>query len=103
MSIHEDNMPKFTPYFNLQQSLASERQGLCPELESHLRQVLQLNGMNINSDVLHGQFVDPKTRQYWQEMGIDPDSEDEVYALELRLGNEEYPSSPGVVKKPRII
>lgn len=98
----EDNMPAFTPYFSLHQSLVNEHQGLCPELESHLRQVLQLNGMNQHSDVLYGQFVDPKTRQYWQEMGMDPDSEDEVYELQNRLGNEEYPTPPGVLKKLRV-
>lgn len=101
MTVHEDLMPALTPYFSLQQSIANERQGLSPEHEAHLRQVLQLNGMNLNNDVLHGPFVDPKTRQYWQEMGIDPDSEDEVYALQYLLGREEYPTTPGVVKKYR--
>jgi|GEM_PF-5023953 len=97
----EENMPAFTPYFSLQQSLANEHQGLCPEIEPYLRQALQVSGINQHSDVLYGQFVDPRTRQYWQEQGIDPDSEDEVYELQNRLGNEEYPLPPGALKKLR--
>lgn len=98
----EETMPAFTPYFSLHQSLANEHQGLCPELETHLRQVLQLNGINQHSDVLYGPFVDPKTRFDWQLMGMDPDSEDEVYELQNRLGIEECPSFPGVLKKLRV-
>lgn len=95
-------MPAYLPMYkalSLENTILNERQGLSPELEAYLRQVLELNGMqtnSINSDVMYGMYIDPKMRLLWQEMGIDPDSEDEVYDLQLRLGREMYPSPPGM-------
>lgn len=95
-------MPTFLPMFkalSLENTILNERQGLSPELEAYLRNVLELNGMqtnSINSDVMYGMFIDPKMREFWQAMGMDPDSEDEVYDLQLRLGREIFPSPSGI-------
>lgn len=97
----EDTMPAYLPYYSLQQALDLEHQGLNPEVEATLRQSLQANGINLHSDILYGPFIDAKTRLFWQEMGIDPDSEDEVLEMLNRHGIEDYPATPGFSFKKR--
>ncbi len=98
----EETMPAYLPFYSLQQALVLEQQGLNPEMEATLRQSLQANGINLHSDILYGSFIDAKTRLFWQEMGIDPDSEDEVFEFLNRHGIENYPATPGVSFKKRL-
>lgn len=63
----------------LKSLIRNEHLGLAPNAEATLRQILQMNGFNVHSDVLHGQYVSQLQRILWQMLGFDPDSEDEVY------------------------
>lgn len=98
----EDTMPAYLPYYSLQQTLALEHQGMNPDMEATLRQSLQANGINLHSDILYGPFIDAKTRLFWQAMGIDPDSKDEVLAFLNRHGIEDETTIPGVNLKKRF-
>ncbi|MCS5710236.1 hypothetical protein [Candidatus Berkiella aquae] len=101
--ISEEKMAAYLPAFELHKAILNEQQGLNPNEETALRESLQLNGINLHSDILHGNEIDLKTRLFWQEMGIDPDSEDEVYDLLRRLGIEDYPQTPGVTNKKLLM
>jgi hypothetical protein len=71
---------------DLGNTLASERAGLNPNIEGMLRQILQLSGINEDPDVLYGGEVPAQIREQWQEMGMDPDSEDEMQQFLERNG-----------------
>ncbi|HRE30539.1 MAG TPA: hypothetical protein PLD88_01065 [Candidatus Berkiella sp.] len=92
-------MAAYLPAFELHKALLNEQQGLNPNEETALRDGLQLNGINLHGEILHGSEIDFKTRLFWQEMGIDPDSEEEVYDFLRRLGIEDYLQTPGVMSK----
>lgn len=92
MSFEIEERPTLTPQFSLFLMIEHERAGLAPNVEGMLREVLKINGMNINSDILHGAEVPFEVRKFWQEACIDPDSEDEVYNFLKRhkICNENY-------------
>lgn len=100
----EEEMPNYLPLYrqSLEKAILNEHLGLNPNEEVTLRQSLQANGINLHSDILYGRFVDPKTREFWQEQGWDPDSEDEVYDLQRQNGAEDHPSTPGKIRKLRV-
>jgi hypothetical protein len=92
MSFEIEEQPSLTPQFSLFLMIANERAGLAPNVEGNLREILKMNGMNINEDILHGAEVPFQVRKFWQEACIDPDSEDEVYNFLKRhkINNENY-------------
>jgi hypothetical protein len=92
MSTDIEHGPALTPQYSIYLLIANERAGLAPNLEGLLRQILKMNGMNINSDILHGAEIPFEVRKFWQEAGIDPDSEDEVYNFlnEHKMHNDNY-------------
>lgn len=71
---------------DLASTLASERMGLNPNIEGMLKQILGMRGISTEPDVLYGGSVPADIREHWQEMGMDPDSEDELFQFLERNG-----------------
>jgi hypothetical protein len=63
---------------SLESSLTTERAGGGPNVEGALRDTLNRLGNNVNDGVLYGSEVSVDIRERWAEMGIDPDSRDEL-------------------------
>lgn len=64
---------------SLEFMLATERAGGGPNVEGLLKQILAMKGISINYDILYGISIPPDVRQHWQNIGIDPNSENEVF------------------------
>lgn len=90
----------FTLVLTLQDRIALERIGAAPDFESSLRNILRMQGINIHSDIDYGRFVSNHVRLFWQEMGIDPDSEDEVMNF-FKTHKIDHLKNPGPVGKPQ--
>lgn len=105
----------FTPYINhakqclalmdLQSLINAERLGLNSNIEGGLRQRLQsLGGVNqLVLDILYGNSIPFEVRKKWQELGMDPESEDEVYNYMKQyspLSNKNHLIPPFVATKP---
>src|SRR5260221_255867 len=75
-----------TPYLELHLSgeqqirrlIQQELAGRNPMLETALRRFFLENGINTYQDILHGNPTPFDVRKFWQELGMDPDSENEV-------------------------
>jgi len=106
----------FTPYINyIRESLAqldfqtlinSERMGLAPQIEGELRRRLQGVGLNqFIRDILYGFSIPFEVRKKWQEQGIDPDSEDEVYNFIKQFSShrKDYLMPPLAPSKPSLL
>jgi hypothetical protein len=64
---------------NLEFMLTTERSGGGPNVEGLLKQILAMKGIYLNYDILYGISIPPDVRQHWQDIGIDPNSENEVF------------------------
>lgn len=83
---------------DLQERLQHERAGMGGHLETYLRTVLQKLGINIHPEVNYGQYIPNNIRLYWQENGIDPESEDEVSNF-LKLHQITHLENPGPLNR----
>lgn len=78
---------------SIQTALQLERAGNAPNVEGRLRQVLAMDGMNINSDVLYGKSIPEPVLRRWEELGMNPDAEDNVREFLERNNVSQLPRS----------
>lgn len=63
---------------DLQSYINQERGGNNPNAEAALRQILAMKGITQDPDILYGQCMSIDTLRVFEELGMGPDSENEV-------------------------
>lgn len=73
--------------------IAQERAGLSPQLESRLKALLAMNGINEHSDVLYGAEIPADIRQQFELLGQNPHGEQFYGSAMKALGVVQLPPS----------
>lgn len=63
---------------DLQSLINQERSGVNPNAEAALKQILSMGGITFDQDILQGKSMSIDTLRMFEELGMGPDSENEV-------------------------
>lgn len=77
----------------IQDALRIERGGMGANVEGRLQDILEMNSMvSLNKDVVYGGAIPESVKQRWEELGMNPDGEDDVKTFLERSNPSLLPS-----------